>query len=161
MRAGCPLTLGSTATSRAVILGDRSVHIKGGEGADLWVCRGSPQVCLLQPLPAGASGERHWPWEGREKGLFLKSVPSLESDSGKLGPLPRPQLGLKGTSPQLAKPGMGPSWPGKMPPPSWCSLQTPSPGSLLWFPQKGQVASVFSKRASSMDLPGFHSSFSA
>lgn len=110
------------------------------EKGQIYGSAGAPPRCVCSNLsPTGASGERHWPWEGREKGLFLKPVPSLESDSGKLAPLPRTQLGLKGTSPQLTKPGMGYSWPGKMPPPSWCSLQTPSPGSLPWFPQKGQA----------------------
>lgn len=87
-------------------------------------------------------------------GLFLRPGPSPEClRSGKLGPRPRPQLGLQGTSPQLTKSEPGPSWPGKVTPPSRCSLQAPSLGSPPWFPQKGRVASGFSKRAMSFLAP--------
>ena len=80
MRAGCPLTFSSIATSPGSDPREIGVSTsKDSEGADLWVCRGSSQVFLLQPFP-------HWSiWRGgiglgkaERKGLFLKLVPFLE-----------------------------------------------------------------------------------
>lgn len=103
---------------------------KDGEG-QIYGYAGAPPRCFCsQPLPTGASGEEVLALEGRKERAFPGASSSGVSwgtlkvvlHSGKLGPLPRPQMGLKGTPPQLTKSEMSPSWPGKRISPSWCSL---------------------------------------
>lgn len=102
---------------------DREEQIYGRAGAP-------PRCFCSHLLPTGAAGEEALALEGRKE----RTVPGASSPgvswgtlkvvlhSGKLGPLPRTQMELKGTSPPLTKSEVGLSWPGKMISPSQCSL---------------------------------------
>lgn len=89
-----------------------------------------PGVSAPTPSPLEHLERRHWTWKGERKGPFLEPAPleclggtlKVVLHSGKLGPLPRPQMGVKGIPPQLTKSETGPSWPGKRISPSQCSL---------------------------------------